>query len=382
MERSPARPLAIGVASLIAIFALAGGTAAAKPLPAQDRKFVDGVVAKAMKEERLPGVSVTVTGPQGNYTRAYGVADRATGAAYKASDHVRIASITKTFTATAILLQVADGKLSLEDPIGKWLPSVPNADQITVRDLLAMRSGLYDFTAEPKFLKAFTENPLMKFSPQDVVKIEETHKPVAAPDTETKYTDSNYVLLGLILEAVTGETVEKVITDKVIEPLGLTHTNFPTTAAMPKPFSQGYFAGDDGKSKIQDYTAVNPKVAWTAGAMVSTLGDLRKYGRELATGTLLPPSLQAERLKFGDIPNGSGPSVGYGLGILHVGSWLGHDGAIFGFSTVTMYEPKTKTTIAAIANLSSNFSTPTLDIFFGIAKQLDPATLKKGATVG
>lgn len=383
MDRSPARPLAIGFASLVALvaaFALVVGTAAAKPLPAKDRKFVDGVVGTAMKGERLPGVSVTITGPQGNYTRAYGVADRATGAPYKVTDHVRIASITKTFTATAILLQVAKGKLSLEDTIDRWLPTVPNANRITVRDLLAMRSGLYDFTAEPKFLREFTENPTMKFSPWDVVKIEETHKPVAEPDTETKYTDSNYVLLGLILEKVSGETVEKNITKEVIRPLGLKHTSFPTTAAMPRPFAHGYFAGDEGNEKIRDYTAVNPKVAWTAGAMVSTLGDLRKYGRELATGALLPPSLQTERLKFGDIPNGSGPSVGYGLGILHVGNWLGHDGAIFGFSTVTMYEPKSGITIAATANLSSNFSTPTLGMFFQIADRLDPSSLAKGKT--
>jgi CubicO group peptidase (beta-lactamase class C family) len=383
MERSPARRLANGVASLVAlaaVFALVAGTAAAKPLPAKDRKFVDGVVAKAMEGERLPGVSVTVSGPQGSYTHAYGVADRATGAPLEVADHVRIASITKTFTATAILLQVAHGELGLEDPIDTWLKGVPNGDRITVRDLLAMRSGLYDFTAEPKFLREFTKNPLLKFGPQQVLKIVREHKPVAEPDTETKYTDSNYVLLGLILEKVTGETVEKAITNEVIKPLGLAHTSFPTTAAMPKPFSHGYFAGDEGNEKIRDYTEVNPKVAWTAGAMVSTLGDLRKYGRELATGALLPPNLQAERLKFGEIPNGEGPSVGYGLGIMHVGNWLGHDGAIFGFSTVTMFEPKSGATVAATANLSSNFSTPTLGIFFQIADHLDPASLAAGKT--
>ena len=383
MDRHPSRRTAIGLTSLIAlvaVFALAVGTAAAKPLSAKDRKFVDGVVEKAMEGERLPGVSITVTGPMGNYTRAYGVADRATGAPLTVADHVRIASITKTFTATAILLQVAHGKLGLEDTIAKWFPTVPNADRITVRDLLAMRSGLYDFTAEPKFLRDFTKNPLMKFGPRDVVKIVSDHKPVAEPDTETKYTDANYVLLGLILEAVTGETVEKTITNEVIKPLGLKHTSFPTTAAMPKPFSHGYFAGDEGNEKIRDYTAVNPKVAWTAGAMVSTLGDLRKYARELATGALLPPSLQAERVKFGDIPNSGGPSVGYGLGIIHVGNWIGHDGAIFGFSTVTMFEPKSGTTIAATANLSSNFSTPTLGMFFQVAERLDPASLASEKT--
>jgi D-alanyl-D-alanine carboxypeptidase len=378
VNRFPARRLVpASLLALLAVFSLVVGTAAAKPLPGKDRKFVDGVVAKAMKSERLPGVSVTVSGPKGDYTRAYGVADRATGAPYAVNDHVRIASITKTFTATAILLQAAHGALSLEDPISEWLPTVPNAERITVRDLLAMRSGLYDFTSEPKFLRDFTKNPLMKWSPLDVVKIEERNKPVAEPDSETRYTDSNYVLLGLILERVTGETVEQNITKDVIKPLGLTHTSFPTTAAMPKPFSHGYYAGDEGNEGIQDYTAVNPKIAWTAGAMVSTLGDLRKYGRRLATGALLPTALFDERLDFGEIPNEGGPSVGYGLGILHVGTWLGHDGAIFGFSTVTMYEPKTGTTIAATANLSSNFSTPTLAVFFAIADRLDPSSLKK-----
>ncbi len=381
LNRPTAHRSATALASLlalVALFALAVGTAAAKPLPAKDREFVDRVVAKAMKEERLPGVSVTVTGPQGNYTRAYGVADRSTGAAYSVGDHVRIASITKTFTATAILLQSVRGNLSLEDTIDKWLPTVPNANKITVRDLLAMRSGLYDFTAEPKFLSDFTKNPLLKWSPLNVVKIVEANKPVAEPNTETKYTDSNYILLGLILEKVSGETVEANITKDVIKPLGLTHTSFPTTAAMPKPFAHGYFAGDEGNEKIQDYTAVNPKVAWTAGAIISTLGDLRKYARQLATGALLPPSVLAERLEFGDAPNPGGPPVGYGLGLLHFGTWLGHNGAIFGFSTVTMFEPKTGTTIAATANLASNFSGSTTDIFFHIADRLDPASLKKG----
>jgi D-alanyl-D-alanine carboxypeptidase len=369
-RRRPTRLVLASLAAFLIAFALAAGAATAKPLSRADRQFVDGQVATLMKEGRLPGVSIEISGPKGDYTKAYGVADRATGAPLRLNDHIRIASITKTFTATAILRQVAAGKLDLETPIAKWFPRVPNAETITVRDLLAMRSGLYDFTAEPKFLKEFDENPLLKFGPQDVVKIVSEHKPVAEPDAETHYTDANYVLLGLILEKVTGESAEAAITKEVIKPLHLTHTSFPATAKMPAPFSHGYFAGDKGEGKIRDYTAVNPKVAWTAGAMVSTLGDLHKYASQLATGALLPKKLQEERLRFGALANGDGPSVGYGLGILHFGNWLGHDGAIYGFSTVTMYEPKTGATISAAANLSSNFSTPTLTLFAVVAKRL------------
>jgi D-alanyl-D-alanine carboxypeptidase len=368
--------LAVAVAVALVALLVAASLAAAKPLSKTHRQFVDQTVRKAMKEERLPGVSISISGPKGTYVRAYGVSDRAQKTPLAADDHVRIASITKTFTATAVLLQVARGKLALTDTIDRWFVGVPNADMITVRDLLAMRSGLFDFTAEPKFLRRFTANPMLRFGPQDVLKIVSRNRPVAAPDTETKYTDANYVLLGLILEDVTGMSAEEAITNQVIRPLGLKRTSFPKTAAIPRPFSRGYFAGDDGKGKVRNYTAVNPKVAWTAGAMISTLGDLHKYARKLATGALLPPPLFAERLKFGEIPNEGGPSVGYGLGILRVGNWLGHDGAIFGFSTVTFYEPRTKTAIAATANLSSNFTTPTLGISLQVGERLIPSSLK------
>jgi D-alanyl-D-alanine carboxypeptidase len=381
IQTSSPRPsvrVALGLTSLAAaLLALvfAAGPAAAKPLPRADRAYIDAQVAELMKAERLPGLSLEVSGPKGDYTRTYGVADLKTEEPYRADQHVRIASITKTFTATAILRQVAEGKLGLDQTIDRWFKTVPNADEITVRDLLAMRSGLYDFTADPQFLKEFTADPRGYFNPRDVVEIVSSHKPVADPDTETKYTDANYVLLGLILEKVSGLSAEKAITDDVIKPLGLKHTSFPTTAKMPKPSAHGYYAGEDGKGRIQDYTAVNPKYAWTAGAMVSTLGDLHKYARELATGKLLPKWLWNERQRFGTIPN-PGIPVGYGLGLLHVGNWLGHDGAIFGFSTVTMYEPEHGETISATANLSSNFSTPTLALFGEIAKRIDPDSLK------
>jgi D-alanyl-D-alanine carboxypeptidase len=182
--------------------------------------------------------------------------------------------------------------------------------------------------------------------------------------------------LGMILERVSGLSAEKAIIRDVIRPLGLTETSFPTTPKLPSPFARGYYAGEDGKGTIADYTASNPKVAWTAGGVVSTLGDLRKYGKALARGALLSSKLQALRLQFGTIPNGEGPPVGYGLGILRFGEWLGHDGAIFGYSTETFYERQTGAQIVAAANLSSNFSTPTLEIFGQIATHLYPASLK------
>lgn len=328
-----------------------------------------------MQQARIPGVMVRITGPKGSYKKTYGVSDIATNAPLAFDDHVRIASITKTFTATAVLRQVQRGRLALSDTLDRWVKGIPNGGRITVRELLAMRSGIYDFTADASFNKQFAANPRMSFKPADIIPIIRRHKPLFAPGARTQYADSNYVLLGVILERVTGHSVESVITHDVIDRARLRRTSFPKTAAMPRPFSRGYYAGPDGDGSIRDYTAVNPAVAWTAGAMISTVGDMRRWGKVLATGTLLSRKLQRERLKLGTIPNQGGPPVGYGLGILRFGDWLGHDGAIFGFSTVTFFERSTGAQIVAAANLSSNSSTPTLQIFGEIAQRLYPESL-------
>jgi D-alanyl-D-alanine carboxypeptidase len=113
-----------------------------------------------------------------------------------------------------------------------------------------------------------------------------------------------------------------------------------------------------------------------AGGMISTLGDLMKWGKVLAKGTLLSRSLQAQRLQFGRIPTANRIPLGYGLGIMRFGDWLGHDGAIYGFSSETLYDRFNGAEIAAVANLSSNFSTPTLELFGQVAQHLYPASLR------
>ncbi len=365
-------------AGLLAMMALVLGAASARaaPLSTTNRQFVDQAVMRIMQTERLPGVSIAVSGPKGSYVKTYGVSSLATSKPMRIADHVRIASITKSFTATAILEQVQRGRLSLADKLSRWVSGIPNGRQITVRQLLAMRSGIYDYTSDPAWRLRFNANPRSPFKPSDAVAIIRRHQPLFAPGARTQYADSNYVLLGIILQKVTGQSVESVITRDVIKRAGLRATSFPTTPAMPSPFAHGYYAGDNGKGRIRDYTSINPGLAWTAGGMISTFRDLVRWGEVLAKGTLLSRRLQAQRLRFGAIPNGSGPRVGYGLGILRFGDWLGHDGAIYGFSSETFYDPGTRAEISAVANLSSNSSTPTLELFGQIAQHLYPASLR------
>ena len=195
----------------------------------------------AWRAQRQPGLNVGIWIPgRGEFVRAFGVSDIATKTPMKVDDHVRIASITKTFVAVATLRLVDQGKLKLDDTLATWIEGIPNGDKITIRQLLGMRSGIYDFTSDEQFLNDFTADPLMAFSPEDVVAIVQRHEPDFAPGEKESYCDTNYIFLGVIIEKVTGRPVEDVIRDEILTPLGMPHTSFPTTPAMPEPYAHGY----------------------------------------------------------------------------------------------------------------------------------------------
>ena len=177
--------------------------------------------------------------------------------------------------------------------------------------------------------------------------------------------------MGLILEKVTGQTAERVITDQIITPLGLRHTSFPTVTALPRPFASG-FGGLDGTAPLTDATASNPGAGWTAGGMGSTLGDLHRWARVLATGTLLSTQTQAARLTTVSFHNPGPVRVGYGLGVFELDHFLGHNGAIVGYSSAMFYLPSKDATIVVWGNNSTNSTTPTTTIMFDLARVLFP----------
>jgi D-alanyl-D-alanine carboxypeptidase len=361
---------------LAAALAAFAPTVSAAPLPPDDRRFVNDTAAAVMQTQRVPGVSVGLWGPAGNYVSTYGVRDVDSRAPLRRQDHVRIASITKSYVATEVLRQVDRGTLSLTDTLDRFIRGVPNGGEITIAQLLGMQAGTYDFTMDAAFGRRFAANPLMRFGVRDVLRIIRRHKPSFRPGARVQYSDTNYTLLGVVLEKVTGRSPEAVIKRDIIDRLGLRGTSFPTRPRLPGPFSHGYYAGDDGTDPVRDYTLVNPDVAWTAGGMVSTLDDLRTWGRALARGTLLSKRLHARQLRFGPIPNPGSPiKVGYGLGVFKLGRWIGHNGAIYGFSTITMYLPGTGAQFVAVANLSTNFSTQTIDVFVPVARRLYPGSI-------
>ncbi|WP_322410387.1 serine hydrolase domain-containing protein [Microbacterium invictum] len=338
---------------------------------------LDAVFAEAFAAAGLAGAAAYVRLGGEEWSQTAGVADLESETPFEAGDYVRIASISKTYTATCILRMVDDGLLSLDDVLETYVPGIANGDVITLRQMLAMQSGIYDFTSNAPFLAAFDANPTMAWSIDDTIAIIKANPPAFEPGAQVVYCDSNYALLGHIAELVDGVPLAEVVTRRAIEPLGLTETYYPTEAGIRDPHPTPYVpvVSSDGSvdtsAEPTIVEEVNPAVPGGAGAMISTLSDLSAWGDELASGTLLTPETQAERLKTTRF-EGQTLDFGYGLGITNFNEYLGHDGAIYGFSTVVLTRPQTGTQIAIVSNESTNFTTPTLTIAIAIINAIDP----------
>ncbi|EFL16204.1 serine hydrolase domain-containing protein [Streptomyces sp. C] len=308
---------------------------------------LDEAVQDTLREAKVPGVIVGLWAPgKGSYVKTFGVADKETGARMRTDFYTRIGSQTKTFTVTALLRLVDQGKVGLDDPIGTYVSGVPNGDRITLRELAGMRSGLFNYSEDDAFDKALTTEGTRPFTPQQLLAYSFKHPVNFAPDAKFEYSNTNLILLGLVIEKVTGQPLQQVLKQQVIDPAGLHHTLFPTNAAFPSPHAQGY-TDQSASGDIVNATDWNPSWAWAAGAMISDLEDLRSWAKTLATGTLLKPATQAERLKTTSVGI---PGAGYGLGLFDVQGWIGHNGSLPGYESLGVYLPEERATLVVILN--------------------------------
>ena len=340
-------------------------TAAAEQFSPEQQLALTDIVLSALTETSTPGALVGVWYPgQGDWTIAAGIGDLETAAPMRLDDHVRIASITKTFVATVVLQLVDEGMLSLDDRLEPFITGIPNGDEITIRQLLNMTAGIYSYINDPVIAVDYDRDPLLPFIPEQAVAIVRAHGEADfPPGTRSQYSDTNYILLGLIIEQVTGRSVAAEIAERIIVPLGLTQTSFAATPEMPDPYAHGY-AVDHVGAPLRDVTRSNPDVAWAAGAMISTMDDLRVWVDALVAGSLLSPSLQAERLAIEEWRS-EPVRVGYGLGILEIGGLLGHNGGIMGYGSWMMRDPETGATLVVVTNQGSTTGGIASVIIFG-----------------
>ncbi|MPY34314.1 beta-lactamase family protein [Streptomyces adustus] len=322
------------------------------------QRLLDATVQHVIKEAGIPGASVGIWTPdQGQYVKAFGVADKSDGRAMSTDLYTRIGSETKTFTVTALLQLVDQKKAGLDDTIDRFVDGVPNGDRITLRQLAGMRSGLFNYTDDDGFFKALTSDPQRSFTPQQLLDYAFKHPVLFQPGQKFDYSNTNLILLGLVVEKLSGQNVEDYIRDHILKPAGMGHSLLPTGAEFPEPHAQGY-TNQTASGQVEDAAGWNTSWAWTAGAMVSTLDDLRIWARTVATGvlpdgnTMVSPAVQKQRLTTPATPV---PDVGYGLGIFNVRGWIGHNGSLPGYESLTVYLPSAQATLVVLINTDVDY---------------------------
>jgi len=310
---------------------------------------LDKVIPAAMQRASLPGIVVGIwQGGQQPYVRAFGVSDTSKKTPMTTDMHVRIGSNTKSFTVTAILMLADRGLLGLDDTIDKYVKGAPNGNKITLRHLAAMRSGLFNYAAET--IPKMPEEPLRKWTPRELLEISFAHPPLFPPGTAFDYSNTNTVLLGLVVEAVSGQPLKTFIEENIIKPAGLTHTIFPVGGEMPSPHANGYVALPDGN--MVDATNWDPSWGWASGNMISTLEDMRNWSRAFANGQLISPEMKVERDRLLSSP-GEGEGSLYGLAIEYQNGWLGHNGNTVSYIAFPYYLPVDDITMVVLANTGS-----------------------------
>jgi D-alanyl-D-alanine carboxypeptidase len=323
---------------------------------------------RLVADDGFPGVLASVRGADGrvrDYTA--GVGDRTTKRPVPRDGQVRIGSNTKTFTAVVVLQLAGEGRIDLDATVEHYLPGVVRGNgndgsRITVRQLMQQTSGLPDYDdvlfTKPQDLVGLSHS---YYEPRRLVDAALTQPPRFAPGTKWEYSNTNYILAGLIAERVAERPIGEQITQRVIEPLGLRDTYWPGVGEqrLRGTHPQGYVAVEPGSPWV-DVTRMDPSLGWSAGQLVSTPSDLRTFDEALISGKLLEPAEQAAMMKTVPAP-GFEPAGAwrYGLGIashpLPCGgiAW-GHGGDIQGFETRNLVTTDGRSAVVTVTGLPTS----------------------------
>jgi D-alanyl-D-alanine carboxypeptidase len=318
LRRGPLAPLALVVAAAL----VASTAATAAPPETKLQRGLDRVVAAG-----VPGAVLLVRKGDRTIRLSSGAGSLKPRTPMRAGDRFRVGSITKTFVAAVVLQLVGERKLALDDTVQRRLPGVvPNGKRITVRQLLNHTSGLFDYGGDRKFVAAAFRDPMRSWTPREIVAIATAHKPRFAPGAGWSYSDTNYYVLGLIVEATTRHTLASELRRRIFVPLRLRATSLDSAPRMSGRYAHGYFL-----RPLQDVTVGSPSVQWAAGALVSNADDLARFYRALLGGGLLRPEL----LRLMETVVTPAPGFSYGLGLQRLrepcGFVWGHTGGSPGY---------------------------------------------------
>jgi D-alanyl-D-alanine carboxypeptidase len=370
--------LAVGVVVLLAACSRPGSPAGSSGLKPIDQSALQTMVDATARELLIPGAVLLLRTPQGEFTVTYGTTLLGATNPPHADTHFRIASNTKTMTAAVIMQLAQENKLRLDDPVSKYVPGVPNGDNITIAELLEMRSGLYNYTNDPIISATIDTDPAKVWTPAELLAIAFAHPPNFPPGTEYEYNNTNYALLGLVAEKVDGKALAQAMQDRLFGPLGLQNTILPANSVntIPDPYSHGYLYGSSSVALVgsppyspeiqaaaragtllpKDYTQVNHSNAAAAGGVISTANDLATWIKALVAGRVLNPTYQRhwlDSLKPEDPSKPEGQKYGYGIAQLSWGpnTVYFHGGETPGYNSKISYDVANDMTLIVWTNL-------------------------------
>ncbi|WP_170026603.1 serine hydrolase domain-containing protein [Actinomadura oligospora] len=332
MRRIALASLATAALTAAVVPVTATASSAATPSGASRQAALQKAVDQLVKDGQ-PGV-IALSRRGDTVTRVTaGVANTATGQKMTPDLRFRIASVTKTFTATVVLQLVAEHRISLDDTVARWLPGVLTRNgndgrRITVRQLLAQTSGLNEYVQDPRIW----QDPARVWKPRELVDIAQEKAPLGRPGATWNYSNTNYVLAGMIVEKATGHPFGVELQRRIVKPLRLRHTFLPTAdTGFHGSYVHGYF---DQYGDVS--TMISPSSGWTSGGMVSTVDDVARFQRALVTGKLLPARVQKAMMTTRAVTD-DWIKEDYGLGLARVktscGFAWGHDGGWPGYRT-------------------------------------------------
>ncbi len=384
-------------ASALALPATMRATRQATPVAAASADDLITITQGVMDELHLRATILQVT-IDGDVLVSTALGESISGVPATTDMRFRNGAVAISLISTLMLTLVDDGVLGLDDPIATWLPDVPDADAATLRMLANMTAGYRDHVQNPDFVHLLQDDPFRGFDPQEILSYSFAQSRLFAPGANWEYSHSNYFLLGLVMEAATGQSVEQLMQDRVLDPLGLTGTVNNATGQLADPAlhtltseRREWLGIAPGTRFYEESTYWNPSWTITQGAVqTTTIQDFAASMVAVGEGTLLTPESSAAQLDrglfgFGNPLDGCascrtlGERYNYGLGVVFGGPWIAQNPLFYGGSGVSAYLPERKLSIA-VANTygegafdgDGGYNNGSVNLFLALAAALAP----------
>ncbi len=298
----------------------------------QMKAVTDSIIQHA----RVPGIVALVVDHQKGIDWLYtaGYSDIPNQVPMNGDNIFRVGSISKTMTVTVLLQLVGEGQLSLDDKLSDFFPEFPRSDEVSIAMLCNMTSGIFNYLEDEAWGNEVNENPTRVWMPHELVEAGFAHDYIFDPGTDWHYSNTNTIILGMIIEKITGNSLQVEVENRLLFPLNLNHTALLTSGTeLPNQHSKGYLWDEVENNYFDVSNLFDVSWAWAAGAAYSCPRELQKYVQTIVEGGFLSDSLQQKRITELQYLE---PNKAYGYAILKRGSFFGHNGALPGYTT-SMY---------------------------------------------